>query len=241
MAYEKQNFENGQVLKAEHLNHIEDGIVNQSYNDLKDKPFGEFYGDTLTWEIDFGNLSEDDFIAKISDAIVTMGDLSNGCTLDSLGETYDLSSDMFEELSNGVVWCPDFFLLFVDENGAGFDFEGVVFPTAGVYIVIEFLSGSLTIPNYEGFSKTVKIDSKYVPDEGTTVLYRVGNSLFKDYAGTEALTRQELVDLAMECKRVVIRDSEGCYEAVAIKHSTDTVYHYGGFEILESHPAENAG
>ena len=26
MAYEKQNFDDGQVLKAENLNHIEDGI-----------------------------------------------------------------------------------------------------------------------------------------------------------------------------------------------------------------------
>lgn len=27
MAYEKQNFEDGKVLKAEHLNRMEDGIV----------------------------------------------------------------------------------------------------------------------------------------------------------------------------------------------------------------------
>lgn len=39
MAYTKQNFEDGQVLNAEHLNKMEDGIVNQSWNDLKDKPF----------------------------------------------------------------------------------------------------------------------------------------------------------------------------------------------------------
>lgn len=41
MAYTKQNFTDGQVLKAEHLNNIEDGIVNQTYDDLKDKPFGD--------------------------------------------------------------------------------------------------------------------------------------------------------------------------------------------------------
>lgn len=31
MAYTKQNFEDGQTLTAEHLNHIEDGIVEEVY------------------------------------------------------------------------------------------------------------------------------------------------------------------------------------------------------------------
>lgn len=29
MSYKKQNFKDGQVLKAEHLNHIEDGIYSK--------------------------------------------------------------------------------------------------------------------------------------------------------------------------------------------------------------------
>ena len=48
MSYTKQNFEDGQVLTAEHLNNMEDGIkavseeiANYSWDDLKDKPFGE--------------------------------------------------------------------------------------------------------------------------------------------------------------------------------------------------------
>lgn len=41
MVYEKQNFEDGQVLKAEHLNKIEDELARaKSWNDLTDKPFG---------------------------------------------------------------------------------------------------------------------------------------------------------------------------------------------------------
>ena len=49
MNYTKQNFVDGQTLKADHLNHIEDGIYNlstnggggvSSWNDLTDKPFG---------------------------------------------------------------------------------------------------------------------------------------------------------------------------------------------------------
>jgi hypothetical protein len=38
MSYTKQNFSNGQVLTATHLNKIEDGLSNISYNDLQDKP-----------------------------------------------------------------------------------------------------------------------------------------------------------------------------------------------------------
>lgn len=45
MEYIKQNFVDGQTLKADHLNHMEDGIANasggggSSWNDLTDKPF----------------------------------------------------------------------------------------------------------------------------------------------------------------------------------------------------------
>lgn len=40
MAYTKQNFEDGQVLKAEHLNNIEEGIVNHAhkFSSLTSKP-----------------------------------------------------------------------------------------------------------------------------------------------------------------------------------------------------------
>ena len=48
MTYEKQNFEDGQVLTAEHLNHMEQGIEDAnnkesvtSWNDLTDRPFGK--------------------------------------------------------------------------------------------------------------------------------------------------------------------------------------------------------
>lgn len=47
MEYIKQNFVDGQTLKADHLNHMEDGIANasggggSSWNDLTDKPFGD--------------------------------------------------------------------------------------------------------------------------------------------------------------------------------------------------------
>lgn len=41
MAYTKQNFENGQVLTAEQLNHMEQGIAAPDWNDVTNKPFGD--------------------------------------------------------------------------------------------------------------------------------------------------------------------------------------------------------
>lgn len=84
MSYEKLGFTSGQKLKAEHLNHMEEGIANaggvSSWNDLKDKPFGseviegvitfdgyleghEYYGD------------EDSGLVKVSDKILNVQDL----------------------------------------------------------------------------------------------------------------------------------------------------------------------
>lgn len=39
MAYTKQNFENGQILTAEQLNHMEQGIAAPDWNDVTNKPF----------------------------------------------------------------------------------------------------------------------------------------------------------------------------------------------------------
>lgn len=39
MAYTKQSFEDGQVLTAEHLNHMEQGIAAPDWNDVTNRPF----------------------------------------------------------------------------------------------------------------------------------------------------------------------------------------------------------
>ena len=41
MAYTKQNFEDGQVLKAEHLNKMEEGIAAPDWDQMVNRPFGE--------------------------------------------------------------------------------------------------------------------------------------------------------------------------------------------------------
>lgn len=65
MAYEKLNLQNGIVLTAEHLAHLEDGIESaggaSSWDDLTDKPFGEetkavLPEDTFDWFSDLGGV-----------------------------------------------------------------------------------------------------------------------------------------------------------------------------------------
>lgn len=65
MAYEKLNLQNGIVLTAEHLAHLEDGIEAaggaSSWNALTDKPFGEetkavLPEDTFEWFSDLGGV-----------------------------------------------------------------------------------------------------------------------------------------------------------------------------------------
>lgn len=52
MAYTKQNFEDGQVLKAEHLNKIETELAREkSWNELKDKPFEVIVGEVVLLEL----------------------------------------------------------------------------------------------------------------------------------------------------------------------------------------------
>ena len=43
MAYEKQNFADGQVLKAENLNHIEDGIKEIEKNYIPNFPPKKYF------------------------------------------------------------------------------------------------------------------------------------------------------------------------------------------------------
>lgn len=77
MTYIKQNFEDGQVLKAEHLNYMEDGIADHvhSWEDLENKPFGDgeivfFEGDNLEPEyVDGGYIFNEVFSGDFNDAL----------------------------------------------------------------------------------------------------------------------------------------------------------------------------
>lgn len=102
MSYNKLGFTSGQTLKAEHLNHMEDGIANAggvtSWNDLTDKPFGsEVTEGVLKWDGDSSGKEVLDLVnnhqntlAKVSNDTFTADEL-NGCTMviytKGMGET----------------------------------------------------------------------------------------------------------------------------------------------------------
>lgn len=75
MAYEKQNFSDGQVLKAEHLNHIEEGIEAATYANERN---------TITWD---GVVKDGDVVikqsnwmthVKVSDQVLSEENVADG-------------------------------------------------------------------------------------------------------------------------------------------------------------------
>ncbi len=217
MAYEKLNLNDGDVLKAEHLAHMESGIetanVRPDWNQtdstaadfIKNKPFGEALGDTLTWAIDTGSLDFDSLpggmFVKVSDAIVTMTDLANGCTVDVGAGAFDMTAEAFVQVADGVIMLEQM-IYFVDESAVGVDLEGLVFPESGVYVVIELPGGRMTIPGYTSFVGTKQMDVAYLPSSTVrTVVLHVGlddegvNRIYKDSNRSERLTRLEMYNL----------------------------------------------
>ena len=174
MAYIKQNFEDGQTLKAEHLNAMEQGIADVS------KHIVVSGGDTLTWD---GNTegyvvceSGGVVIVKVSDAVPTKADFANGCTI-TFAENFmgDTVINLDGETAQAAFWndgaanlgSPPVWIVPYDNYDTG---DGEILPEKGVYFVFldipdmgSVVHSSLTIPGYTGFI-TEKLDPKVLPD-----------------------------------------------------------------------------
>ena len=190
MSYEKLGFVSNQILKAEHLNHMEDGIAKAcsgggaggtiSWNDLTDKPFYEetttTVGDTLTWDGNTDGLAcALDLLYKVSNKTFTLDELNGSVINMSDGQSFTCTtedSSLFE-LADGVYVLGDP-VAYVSEQAAGIDLgDGIMFPEAGLYFLAEdasdglFYVSSLTIPGYTDFVNTTTIvktiDTKYLP------------------------------------------------------------------------------
>ncbi len=183
MSYEKLGFVSGQKLKAEHLNHIEDGIANTSWNDLADKPFyeevTEAMGDTLSWDGStdgklFIDLGEGYGFAKIGDNILAPEDVANGIaigmvdvdgTIDEVPMTGEEAQNMFAD--SFAVFTGAIVAVLNDNTEA----DGLVFPEKGIYFN-RMPNGErvayLRVNGYAGFATTTTVvkplDEKYLPD-----------------------------------------------------------------------------
>ena len=81
MSYEKLGFVSGQKLKAEHLNHMEEGIANVSWDDLKNKPFySELVEGAATFDGDltgkeYYDMGGEGILIKMSDTPLSIEEL----------------------------------------------------------------------------------------------------------------------------------------------------------------------
>lgn len=145
---------------------------------VKNKPFGEVYGDTLTidwttiiYDLEAGNTEiVGGVFIKVSDAVPTMDDFANGFSFTNIDGDYVLVSaeeaaEAVVEIIDGILFAQQ--LVAVSETGAGVEVEGMVFPESGSYTQINSIV-SFTIPGYTGFSGIKPMDKKYLPADIVT-------------------------------------------------------------------------
>jgi hypothetical protein len=156
---------------------------------IKNRPFGEIVtgGDTITWDgniegLDCANSDINGDMCKISDAIITLDDLQNGCQYFMNVPEYPEDSGLiplepYDIVDFGTALVSgNFSIAFVSEpNTVVNDWT---FPSAGVYVrwTPSGYISSLTINGYTGFiTETIKtIDQKYLPEPlqfGTSDIY----------------------------------------------------------------------
>ena len=189
------------------------GAGDISWNDLKDRPFGEkiVLGDTVTFNGNPDDYERFDVVVegttytylKISDAVPTLEDCENGITEQLLTGhigtwDYDNLSDYYDD--DGCVHTDGFIAVPSDE----FVFKSTVtFPTAGIWIM--YVSGStvasITIPGFGKFASTViePIDEKYLPfTDMKPVAYVEGgyNSPMYLYSDPDLTTKMSKTEVA---------------------------------------------
>lgn len=163
MAYEKLNLSDGDTLKAEHLNHMEDGIEETN------KAIVSVGGDTLTWDGNTeGLVNVENLFYKLSDATPTLDDFSNGGSVKmktpEMEAVQEFTLSDVESMVTDDLLCP-YGVACVRPEQVGVVFDGLVFPEPGTYFsrtpdVTQVLS--ITIHGYTGFVKK-RINPEYLP------------------------------------------------------------------------------
>jgi hypothetical protein len=179
-----------------------------SWNDLKDRPFGDYPtgGDTLTWDGNTEGLEVFmDVLYKVSDATPTIEDFANGFSLCMAGEVIELPSDWATVDAGAIVISdPDGFLPYAfivsesvaAENGVSAGTYLLSFDMSTVGLAGMLVVEQLTLPGYAGFAYTEQIKPKYLPKipvnklPGAIFLYTdADNYLYAD-ADTSDVTRR---------------------------------------------------
>ena len=126
------------------------------------------YGDTLTWDGNTdGLVGVQGMFFKVSDAVPTIEDVVNGCTLVDNGAITELTGEQAQGAFTAMSETVDGFAMFSMSvlviPYANYEVDGMPFPEAGVYFGAT--TSSLTINGYNGFEMTEvqTIDPKYLP------------------------------------------------------------------------------
>lgn len=177
MSYEKLGFTKGQVLKADHLNHIEEGIAKAGAPYTEPAPMVEIVTRPYVEGDDILNLNG--FMAyKISDLIPSVDDIIGGTLYAATqdGEVLfnrQIDHSLIQE-GNGFysVWSSLFIV--VQSCEIGIDDYTTTAPSTGVYMAVEYPAESTAKMTY--YSKPVtKIHKDWLPSVGVTKFYTSDN------------------------------------------------------------------
>ena len=151
------------------------GCGASSWNDLSDKPFGDFPtgGDTLTWDGNTEGLEVcNECMYRVSDVVPSLDDLKKGITVslmvfDGTIRSIEVPESDVVELFDGFYNVRRFVQVITETAAVT---KGT---PSGTYFrydsSIPMNTISLTIPGYTGFPVTKKIEEKFMPDLPATV------------------------------------------------------------------------
>lgn len=156
-------------------------------------------GDTLTWDGNTEGLESVDLTEvgmgvfyNISHSVVTYQEMMSA-TINANGEVAENGNGMMDLGNGGSSWLGT--VIFVPNDG--YEVNGIIFPTAGVWASVDVAPFSLTIPGYTGFGEK-KIDPAYLyqPDwnqNDETAPGFIKNRPFGGCTKTVALEEQVLI------------------------------------------------
>ena len=179
MTYIRQNFTSGQTLKADHLNHMEEGIANAggvtSWNDLEDKPFGEKVLFDITWDGVIGDrdwadasiIQEGVKAIKVSDKILTADELV-GAEFIYDDATVEIVSHNVSGLHDtyGFLMANDGMITTISDTSLTLSTTGIDVPSTGTYFVL--FEDSSTFVSQLKKIEVIKLDKTYIPDSVIT-------------------------------------------------------------------------
>lgn len=184
MSYTKQNFEDGQVLTAQHLNNMEDGIkavseeiADYSWNDLKDRPFGDEMVEIMPETEVAGEYDEFDevYLSEIDTSLLTGDEETLFVTFDGVEYTCNVNNDY------GLPVYGNLAFFGMDDTGEPF----LITPMLGCAYLADEEPHTVKITSVI----VDKLDSKYV--NVSADFYVSANPKENDYIYTDSLLEKK--------------------------------------------------